>query len=190
MLLTYYSFHTAKVPSLLGVQITRFLALILLLPASCLASPIVNNSTSITECSNFETMSNTTMENNMSWQWLTSSLSMGEAKVVATVCKTAIVLCSHCNWAPKWLLPLTFTNLGAWALKLGNGQKLEPTYCPALIFLLPAKSTSSCACHPRSCAWMASVMKAPSLQHILALSPLLVAPWCCVSVFGSLMLYW
>ena len=34
---------------------------------------------------------------------------------------------SHCNWAPKWLSPLIFTNLGIWALKLGDGQKNEPT---------------------------------------------------------------
>ena len=63
----------------------------------------------------------------LSWQWPTSSLSMGVAKVVATVCKTAITLCSHCRWAPKCLSLLIFTSLEIWALKLGDGHKIEPT---------------------------------------------------------------
>ena len=67
------------------------------------------------------------MANYLPQQWPTFSLSAGEANAVATVSETAIALCLHWQFAPKWLSPLIITDLVLYAPKLGDGQKIEPT---------------------------------------------------------------
>ena len=58
-----------------------------------------------------ETTSNSTMVNSLLWQWPASSLLVRETKAVATVYGMAITLCSHWQFAPKWLSPLIVTKL-------------------------------------------------------------------------------
>ena len=139
-------FHLyCRFPSSLRVRITRLSTLLLLilqpLAWHCLlliARPQSPSARTFLQayCSYFKTMFDTTMEDSMSWQLQTSSLSTGKAKAVATVCKMAIALCSHRKWAPKCLSPLIFTNLEIWwALKLGDGQKIEPTMVNTFMFV-------------------------------------------------------